>query len=61
MPGYELVGLDRYLAEGWSPERGIYAAAIYGFSSFWDGVLERYAGERNPEFQDAVGQSWDGE
>jgi len=63
MPGYELVGLDRYLAEGWSPERGIYAAAIYGFSGFSDAVLERYryGGERrNPEFQDAVGQSWDG-
>lgn len=57
LPGYELVGLDRYLAQGWTPARGIYAAAIYGFA---DATLERFAGERDPEFQDAVGQIWDG-
>jgi hypothetical protein len=29
MPGRELVGLNTYLAAGWSPARGIFAAAIY--------------------------------
>ncbi len=29
LPGHEEVDLDRYLAAGWDPARGIFAAAIY--------------------------------
>jgi hypothetical protein len=44
-PGRELIGLDKYLAQGWKPARGIFAAAIYSRVP----VLEGYEMGPDPE------------
>lgn len=47
LPGGELVDLGRYLAQGWTPARGIFAAAIYSRLARrrqvdWVGPMEQY-------------------
>lgn len=41
LPGYERIDLSAYLASGWSPARGIFAAAVYERSSGSRGMARR--------------------
>lgn len=48
LPGAGLIDLSVYLAAGWTPERGIFAAAIYRQAAGRKFPVFRYAGNRQP-------------